>query len=264
MAISLADLARPVHPARAHYRALALLEAYFDESGMHGQARAMVVAGAVGLPDQWRFVEGEWSRHLGALGLESFHMSPCQRGKGAFGGFSLEQRSGLIISLARALVEGGVTIVGSAVVIADWTAMDAPTVRERFAKPYNLAFEHCIQQINSWSADHADGESVALVFAQHQEFAKRSAEVGVAYEASKEHGSQVGSITFVDARVFGMAQAADMIAYETYKWAEQMIDANESLRPVMGALGATGRMKGGLYDAEALATLGRRGPIGVL
>lgn len=267
----LADLAILAHPALARFKAFALLTAYLDESGMHGSARATVVAGAVGLPDQWRQVEREWRIHLDRFGLidpsasrDGFHAQPCQRGRDEFKHIPEDQRNRLILALAGSMADHGLTAIGSAVALDDWRSLDAPDLKKRFPKPYNLAFEHCIQQINSWSAENVGGEKVSLVFAQHQEFAKIAAKVGEAYQRSVEFGAQISGVSFADARQFGMVQTGDLIAYESYRWAEQMIAEDQTLRPAMQVLAATGRMKGGFYNAEALSKLAARGPVGIL
>lgn len=243
---------------------MALLEAYFDESGMHGTARAVVMAGAVGTADQWVAVEDAWNGYLAAEGIEVFHMTECQRGKGAFKAIPEERRQKLILDLADALVSNGIVAVGSAVLVDAWRDADIPDIKARFPKPYNLAFEHCLQQVNTWASAHHPGDEVVPMFAQTQEFAKRAAEVAQAYQESRRFRDTFSRIVFGDARRVRLLQVGDMIAYETFKWAEQSLDGNQEPRPVMRKLAQAGSLIGGLYDADALAVLQTKGPRGRL
>jgi hypothetical protein len=54
-------------------RGLAMLRAYFDESGTHTGAPLVVVAGWLGDKKTWKSFIKEWSTYLRAVGVRSFH-----------------------------------------------------------------------------------------------------------------------------------------------------------------------------------------------
>jgi hypothetical protein len=46
--------------------------AYFDESGTHGESKALVVSGYVASTDQWSKFDAEWKWAIAAEGLSIF------------------------------------------------------------------------------------------------------------------------------------------------------------------------------------------------
>jgi hypothetical protein len=64
-----------VHPRDAHGKIFVMLEAYVDESGIHGGAHALVVAGFWGSRGPWSKFERAWRSALRSHGfvLEQFH-----------------------------------------------------------------------------------------------------------------------------------------------------------------------------------------------
>lgn len=67
-------LASLVHPRGECWRnRFVMMEAYFDESGIHDRARICVVAGFYGEQQAWRDFEGRWNQILGNYEVAEFH-----------------------------------------------------------------------------------------------------------------------------------------------------------------------------------------------
>ena len=57
--VPIAEIADWLHPAPVRFKAMALLKAYFDESGTHAESPVTAIAGFVGTKDAWRSVEAD-------------------------------------------------------------------------------------------------------------------------------------------------------------------------------------------------------------
>jgi len=62
-----------VHPRDGHPKVLAMIDAYFDESGIHDGAEVCLIGGYFGGKGQWRKFEKLWERVLRDFGLRAFH-----------------------------------------------------------------------------------------------------------------------------------------------------------------------------------------------
>ncbi len=52
---------------------MAVIRAFLDESGMHGDAPVVTVAGYFGYPKTWRSFTTEWNKTLRPTGIKVFH-----------------------------------------------------------------------------------------------------------------------------------------------------------------------------------------------
>ena len=64
--VRIADLADCLHPRSSVWRSMALLHAYFDESGTHAGSRVVAIAGWVAAKGEWTALEAEWQAVLTA------------------------------------------------------------------------------------------------------------------------------------------------------------------------------------------------------
>lgn len=67
------ELAALVHPRDGHKKLFAMIEAYFDESGIHDGAHACLIAGYCADRSQWRYFEKNWKKVLARENIEEFH-----------------------------------------------------------------------------------------------------------------------------------------------------------------------------------------------
>ncbi len=66
---------------------MAVINAYFDESGTHGDAAFFTLAGFLGTCAEWQQFEGEWTPLLSGYGVTKFRMADIESRRGEFTGW---------------------------------------------------------------------------------------------------------------------------------------------------------------------------------
>ena len=70
---SVSEIARVVLPRSCLNGSLAMLSAYYDDSGTHDKLNVVVYGGLIGTEDQWTKFERAWKPKLVNLGPASRH-----------------------------------------------------------------------------------------------------------------------------------------------------------------------------------------------
>lgn len=209
-------------------RVLAVLHAYFDESGTHGGSPCTVVAGFVGLAPMWDAVEAEWRR---ILGDRAFHYTHLSRhvGNGEFEGDDLDTRRAMIDGCSELLGKASLQVVGAAF-HGDFDAAikERPDWSVRFPNAYSLCFEMAVEQMNRHSRELWGNEPISITFARHREYGQRAQEV---WDTFKENGEweNVVAFTYADINQIPALQTGDMIVHETYQCVKRGGIGNEAV-----------------------------------
>jgi hypothetical protein len=229
------------------YEEVAVLHAYFDESGTHAQHRDPVtfVAGFVGTSRQWRNVRRAWTT---AMKGETFHYKE----------FRMEGE--LLAELTEILASSGLQVV-SAGFTGNWErAISAgPDWKRRFPSCYSMVFEMSVEQMNRWCRQLWGGEPIAITFSRQLEYGKRAEEIWRTFRGNGEWRNLV-SFAYGDPEVFPQLQAADMIAHETYQCLKVGNDEVWQKWPLVRRLLVDGvRLVGGYHTEESFVEMMRKG-----
>jgi hypothetical protein len=195
---------------------LALLEAFFDESGTHGNSRTVVIAGYVATETDWDKVQKRWEVVLKCHGIEVFHATDFFAQCGEFASMKLEERESLITGLVEAIRSGELhTITASADAYA-YSRVTSPRFRAVFPKAYDLCFNDIIRGIDLWSNQEADGEEVGLVFSASDEYDAHNRET---FAIWKRYGGlkTIGALRFNRPSRVPALQCADLLANRLYR-----------------------------------------------
>jgi hypothetical protein len=143
---------------------------YLDESGIHGNAEACIVAGYFGKIGPWRRFESQWKAILAQrdfrVPLHELHAKTLMRRKAFFAGWSVDRRDDLLHSLSDAVAECKIHPVAYGLFVDDFFAFslperrfltggtwDAEQLRFRSTgcpnKPYFVAFTECLKIVTS-------------------------------------------------------------------------------------------------------------------
>lgn len=217
--LSIAELARIVHPTASRHRGMALLRAYFDESGIHSSSKVIMVGGMVGIPEQWAALEIDWNQLLVNVGLPYFHATECAAGSGIYTQLHSQIRKDLFVNFSRLFLKHNFSAVNGAVWRSEWEKFKAGSNSKNYPEPYYLCFHYCVEQLSKWSTEHANGEPIAIVFASQADYSQRALATYEAIKAGSPWRGFLGSLTFADAKEYPALQAADLIAYEFYQYA---------------------------------------------
>src|SRR5208337_2242557 len=243
--LDIAELADTLSPDWCRHKGLALLRAYFDESGVHAGSPATIIAGFIGSRAQWRSAAKKWKPIVGDL---VFHYKDMRK----------EER--LISELADLLSESGLGVVAAGF-SGDWSRAIAhgSDWSRRFPSCYHMIFEHCFWQMDRYSKEHWNGEPIAVMFSRQDEYAKRAEEVWRAYKGN-ELWKNIVSFSYGDPELSPL-QAADMIAYETFQCigadSPEVWDNWPLVRRLLARRDP--KMFGSLYDEGAFVAMMKRG-----
>ena len=245
------------------YWNITLLIAYLDESGIHAGAEATLVAGFVGLPDDWEAIASEWESKLDIAGISSFHYNECKAGTGEFAYKETWVREWLVSQLAKLLAGSPLKAV-IAGFRGDWnSAISQGTEWDlRFPSTYHFAFEMCIEQIKYLSSQYWDHKPVTLVFSRQDEYESRAREIWQTFQANRLW-SEFDSFSFGQPRNAFQLQAADMIAYEAYQYLISSDGDAWRQWPLLTELfSGTETVVGGVHDETTFVEMMRRSEVG--
>jgi hypothetical protein len=196
------------------------LQAYFDESGTHGDARVTGVAGFIGPAEDWAKLEEEWEEELARFAedtghnIKNCHAYECENGQEFWFGIDISIREAYYQRLARVVVKyNQLKGISFAIENDQWNAYASPEFKDRYRSPYQLCAESCFQQVASYSTNRAAGSAVALVFAEHPTYSEHIEEV-FSYYMSNKVWSHINSFTTSSPKDCTPLQSADMMSYE--------------------------------------------------
>jgi len=233
-----------------------VLHAYLDESGVHDQSPIILVGGWIAPADLWAAFEPDWNEVLTRFGLTYFHASTCEAGDGIYRALSRDLRDLLFSGLAKVIAKHKPTAVYTAIKRVHFNETRARGV-EIFDTPYHACFEFAIQQMARWLKTEVNGESVALVFAEHRDYEPQARLLYEMYRNSSRWGNELASLSFARPENFAALQAADLIVYEkTRHEVAALGNANIAERPVIRILADADVHAVDLpYDVEVLKEL---------
>ena len=203
---------------------MALLRAYFDESGVHGPAKITGVAGYIGPAEEWDALQSEWDSELlrftqdsGHI-IEAFHAYDCENGQEFWFGIQKEIREAYYLKLAQVIAKYS-RIVGVGILVENnsWNRIASAEFKERFKSPYQMCAEMCLQQVAGYSQNRAKNTPVSLIFAEHPMYTDHIDEVFRIYMRNKLWAN-VNSLSFSSPRQCSPLQCADMLSYEGYRY----------------------------------------------
>jgi hypothetical protein len=135
-------------PSCAVNREIAMLEAYFDESGTHQGSPVLCVAGYVFEKDNARKLSAEWAHMLEEYGLKYFHMKECAPCRENFSHLNMDQCDA-VARHAYGLIKQYMT-VGYAVTVATNYFHLIPNFG-LFSSPYTFGCWQVLMAIRNWS-----------------------------------------------------------------------------------------------------------------
>jgi hypothetical protein len=218
MTLPIRDLAFGILPACCRHKVIAVLYAYFDESGTHAGAQNTLIAGFVGPAHAWAATEGAWQNFLHSESAPPFHYTEITGQKKAYADWE-RWRGDLVIAGCADILAASALKPVAAGFTGDWERVLAsvhPRWAERVPSRYHLAFEICVQQLANFSRDLWGNEPIAAVFARQDEYQSRAALVWHSYKAAGEW-SHMHSLTYEDRKGQPRLDMADMIAHELYQ-----------------------------------------------
>lgn len=215
----IADFVRFIAGGSRGRVAMAMLVAYFDESGISDNDVVALIGGAVSYVDHWSLLEAPWNNVLKQYGVHTFHAVDCEHGSKEFKHIRRDIRESIRNGVANELSKIPIQGIVSAVYRKDWESAPEEVKRLSMDDPFYFVLNFCLQQVSSWSMEYANGDRVSLVFAKQQQYNKNTADLHAGYLSAASRWPGIGAISFEEPKFLVPLQAADLIAYEAYRYA---------------------------------------------
>ncbi len=214
-------LSRIAFPSAATERNMAYYSAYFDES-TSADSPVLVVAGFLSTDAQWMLFEREWKEVLAAFEITAFHAQHFSKHKEEFLGWEEPKRKALLRKLLSIINERAAFGFASTVHVKEFDAVFTGNDRRDIGSPYNLCCTACYLQIGHWAQRNYQVEPLALIFdAGHKNAGDVTNTFNAEIKKSENIAYRLGSLTFSDDKVMVPLQAADLAAYELWKWLDE-------------------------------------------
>lgn len=243
------------HPCGDRREELFVVLAYFDESGPQGGAVAdvLTVGGFVAEERRWRRIEDLWN---GLLGRRVFHMADFQRGVKEFERWpSAKRRKALITSLIDS-VFGNVWLgIAHSVRYSEFSVAFCPraTPKKRLRLAYGALLLSCLSDLVNFKATHGDKGLTSVVCEEHDGIEGFATDCFYGFKREYGLNEMLGDLMFYPKGKFRGLQAADLIAYENFRFCRDIFSADDQIpKKPFAALRTRGKLAGGIYEGKAL------------
>ena len=211
-------------------RPSAVVVAYFDESGTHGDSGVFAIAGYVAAQEDWIRFETDWKRALRRAGISYFHMVEYENRRGPFASWSKEKRHEVLGDLLAAIKAHALIGLAGCVVVADFERVFRPALPtgHPYRDPYIFCLQVGMERIAHYFGPHLPrSEKIACVFEEKDKVAHSAARHYEAVKAHNEWGTLFGSISFGGKVDYIPLQAADVLAYESRKATMRLVTGGQ-------------------------------------
>jgi hypothetical protein len=199
---------------------MAFYRGYFDESG-GDNSRFLVVAGLIGAVRDWCWFEEEWKMVLASEGVTGpFHMQHLEKDRKAFRGWEKRHRERLLGRLLAIIKNRACLGVASAVSMEDYNSIITPgDLRNQIGSAYTLCVQGVLWCAGRWAQRTGRFDEISYVLdAGH----RNSEEAREAHDKTRTNEQtvaeyRVGPLAFDTDDRTAPLQAADLVAYETWK-----------------------------------------------
>jgi len=181
----------------------------------------MCVAGYVSTRWRWKKFERDWQRLLSEEGLSAFHRTDLENLQKEFKGWTAARRDQARRKAHKIIKKWALAgvAVGFPFDLYERT-IHTPELRKRFAKPYALCTMRCIITLSEWASEEGYREPIDYVFDRGDE---GKGQVLDAFRVSDRDKYLLGSCRFEDKKKFVPLQAANVLAYEVYRFTTEQV-----------------------------------------
>lgn len=229
--VSVAAIARMMFGRAAKGRFIAVLGAFFDDSGTHAGSPLVVIGGLLGTDEQWDAFAAAWEALLakplpGKPPLRQFHLSPCRAREGEFESYNEAERNRITYLFRRIILDVGLVTVAAAVNKVAWDELVTDEMVGQLGDPIELCFVKCVDSVISIIRRRKPGEMVLFFFDQATKI--KLEQLAKFYRIQAARYPEIAGISFAPVPNVVALQGADMIATETYQYGREWLKAGES------------------------------------
>ena len=230
-----------------------------DESGAHNGSLAFILAGFVAEDKDWPAFTRDYQRLLKKWGIECFHATDFFNGAPPnFDHFNNSQKRIFIQSLIAILAKHRIDGISQGIDLLAFNEIITGALLKKIESHCILCFQMMMAKFNrlAGEANMKQDEKIAFIFDQQQQFSGRALQIHAKLKADPRFGTYLGSIGFESKQQFLPLQAADFLAYETYRELSRKLDRPEKdVRKSLIKLFGKVHLDGGYCDRAALTVL---------
>lgn len=237
-----------------------MLGAFFDDSGTHSDSTVVAFGGLLGTDEQWDAFAPAWTKLLneplpGKPKLSQFHLSPCRARKGEFRDYSRTESDFLTAEFRRIILDTGLVTVAAAVNRVAWNELVVGEIADELGSPEELCFYKCVEAAIKIIRLRKPGEKVVMVFDEGTR--DRLQWWTDLFNGQKQLYPELESMFFAPVPKVVALQGADMIATETYQFAQAWIKDGENAveNPHFAAFRHRDLSKGLIFDRDQIAEI---------
>jgi hypothetical protein len=231
-----------------------MLQAYFDESGTHGDSKVTAIAGYVATADVWTRVEDQWQEILkpyAPLGLTWWHMAEYRAHKGQYERIDPQTGKQILDALVRVIHESELQVIWAGVDTQAYAAVVPPDFLARCA-PYDYCFYWIMRQLAVWSAQRSYSGNIGMMFAVQDQYNARSERALKSWHSAGVL-ERLETITFGYPKLRPALQPADILANEMYRLIERYRGgANSAPSPLLKQISKNRLQDGGFATEETI------------
>lgn len=207
---------------------LTMLNAYFDDSGTHDQSSIVLLAGVFGTEAEMTSLERMWQKHLDRPldglkpPLTRFHMTDCQGSRGEFEGWSRTETDYFCHQLQTTIIDSGVSAYGIGCARKDWDDLVTGDMRAILGDPEGFCVRNCFVKAIEWANANTFDPRMSFIFDGRPHRQRENKVVFDAFQRQTSSPHLVG-ISFITSHKIQPLQAADMIAWELYQHANDIL-----------------------------------------
>ncbi len=195
-----------------HY--LAMLQAYFDESGHPADSPVVNVATVVAPLENWCAFEDEWQAVLDRYQVRGLHMKHYAQFRGDFQGWTKDRQKEFILELLPILHRHAVFGFGCSLPMDDWKAVIADAFPHW--NPLAVLFRCCLDALQL-NPQLSQGEPIECWFEDNREIRGTISQAFDDWRDEFEQNERFRSFGFTKKGDIHALEAADLLAYEGRK-----------------------------------------------
>lgn len=198
-----------------------VMEAYFDESGIHDGSLVCVVAGVIADALVWKEFTADWQRLLEGAQIRAFHATDCANGAGEFKSWDPARRTSFYNDAVQLILVRRIRGFAVLVPTEGYTkAFSGSPGKSVFPQPYLIGFRQVIDKACELTESEGQDSIVSLTFelaTRQQGRARELADFLMTYATSWEHFDRASKIAWATKSIAPL-QVADVFAYEVYRY----------------------------------------------
>lgn len=208
-----------------------MVKVFGDETCTHRGAAVTAVAIYFAKPENWRKFKKPWQKCLKKFGVNAYHAVDLENADGEFADWDEAKKARLINELLPNVPKYAAQGFGCAILDAQAlrSAKEVAVIRTEFRKdelPYLFCFLRLVKILGSGLVGEFEKDRIAFVFENNQ-FSSIAKKCFDFLQKTEKYGERLASITFTSKEAAPQLQAADALAFQTYKamyrwWIERL------------------------------------------